>query len=187
MARRLLPEMLANLRGIADFIGDRQHLVVAHIVGGMAVNYWTAYRMSVDSDITWSHRVLLPPELQSFVVQDEEGLPQVVNIDSSFMDAIGLFHPDWKDDCEEVTRIRSLVVKVISPTDLAVSKIGRFADRDREDICTLARQRLIEVERVRCRAREALDYFIGDPIWVRHNLTDALELIRTCRDDDLEP
>ena len=78
-------------------------------------------------------------------------------------------------------------MKVISRTDLAVSKIGRFADRDREDIGTLAGMGLIDADRVRRRAEEALDDFVGDPIWVRHNLTDALELIRTCRDDSLEP
>ena len=94
MAGRLLPELLRTLKGIADVIGDRTDPVVAHVVGGMAVNYWTAHRLSMDSDITKSHKILLPPKLQSFVVQDEEGLPQLVSVGSSFMDALGLFHPD---------------------------------------------------------------------------------------------
>ena len=50
----------------------------------------------------------------------------------------------------------NLVLHVIDPVDLAVSKVARFSERDRDDIRELAGRGLIDPDRFAARAEEAL-------------------------------
>jgi hypothetical protein len=52
-------------------------------------------------------------------------------------------------------------VRVLSPVDLAVSKLARYADPDQEDIKALARAGLLDSTELRRRAEEALARYIG--------------------------
>jgi len=66
---------------------------------------------------------------------------------------------------------------LISPyVPIAVSKLARFADIDREDILELARNRLITARSLRGRAEAALPYYVGNLIPVRTSIDIA------CRD-----
>jgi len=49
----------------------------------------------------------------------------------------------------------------------AISKLGRFGDRDQSDIQALLRLPGVEVEEFERLAREAIDYYVGNhlPIW----------------------
>jgi hypothetical protein len=68
--------------------------------------------------------------------------------------------------------------RVLSPTDLAVSKIARMAPNDREDIRSLAAAGLLDADVVRQRADEALAGYVGDPRMVRIAIDEAGEIIR---------
>lgn len=65
---------------------------------------------------------------------------------------------------------------MFSPVDLAVSKISRFSDQDRQDIVDLASRRLVGADDLKTRSEAALDYYVGDKTAVRRNLSLA------CRD-----
>ena len=65
----------------------------------------------------------------------------------------------------------------MTPGDLAVSKISRFAERDQEDIKALARLGLIGAESVRQRALEALAYYVGEQRRMKTSIRLACELI----------
>ena len=69
---------------------------------------------------------------------------------------------------------------VLSPVDLAVSKLARFQDQDRQDIMALAQHRLVDGAALQQRANAALDYYVGDARWIQHHLADALALIASC-------
>jgi len=56
---------------------------------------------------------------------------------------------------------------VLTPLDLAVSKISRFSPQDREDIALLASRRFFTAAELRGRALEALQYYVGNTAWVR--------------------
>jgi len=61
--RKLIPELEAHLAALSDRLGLESRIkepISAYIAGGVAVNYWTGYRMSDDVDIKWSHRVAIP-------------------------------------------------------------------------------------------------------------------------------
>ena len=69
-------------------------------------------------------------------------------------------------------------VHVLSPVDLAVSKVARFADNDKEDIAALVRLGLTTANEIEQRATSALAGYIGGQALLRLNLRDALALAR---------
>ena len=76
---------------------------------------------------------------------------------------------------------------MLAPVDLAVSKIARFQDHDREDIAELVRCGLVTADEIDQRAREALTGYVGAPGTVTRNIEDAVALARkaqTERDAD---
>jgi hypothetical protein len=71
-----------------------------------------------------------------------------------------------------------LRVHVLSPVDLAVSKIARFADTDKEDIAALVRLGLTSAEAIEGRATDALTAYVGGQALLLRNLQDAVALAR---------
>jgi hypothetical protein len=186
--RKLIEYLQDHLLNLSNRLGLETRIkepVSAYIAGGVAVNYWTGYRMSDDVDIKWSHRVPIPPEMQVFEIQnpDDELDWRLVTLDGGFSDVLGSFPPDWESACHEVAVVGKIKLMVISPVDLAVSKVARFQDNDREDIRQLAAHGLVDPEAFRRRAMEALDFFVGDTTFILHNIEDAVEMIRKAIDD----
>ncbi|MBS0316972.1 MAG: hypothetical protein JSR49_07610 [Proteobacteria bacterium] len=74
--------------------------------------------------------------------------------------------------------VDQLQVYVLAPVDLAVSKIARFADNDKEDIAALVRLGLTTADEIEQRAIPALAGFVGGQAMLRLNLRDAVALAR---------
>jgi hypothetical protein len=74
-----------------------------------------------------------------------------------------------------------LHVRVLSPVDLAVSKIARFADNDKEDLLALVRLDLTTPDEIQPRALQAMDSFVGGRAMLELNLRDALVLVRAAQ------
>ena len=178
-----IKDLLDHLEKVSRNFPTKPGKVVAHIAGGTAVTFHARSRISDDADIAWSHKVLLPQHEQTFLSRDPDGNPVMISVDAGFSESIGLFHPDWKQDATILADLPRLVVKIISPVDLIVSKIGRFISRDRDDICAIAAAMPIDPEVVRKRTEEALEYYIGDTQYVRTSLGLALDIIRDCSRD----
>lgn len=178
--RRLIPELEAHLAKLSQRLGKLRHPVHAYIAGGIAVNYHTGARMSDDVDIMWSARVIIPEDLRVFHVPDPEDPSDtiLVALDGNFHDYLGSFHPDWKQSAPQIVRFGDIAIHVITPLDLAVSKLGRFAEVDRQDIGLLAEEGLISSQLLQARGREALEYCVGDPTLLGYNLRDAVEMVR---------
>ena len=183
-ASRALPaELINHLSELSRRLGPLAEPLQAWIAGDFALHYYTQHRISRDVDIKWSHQILLPPDMQVFeiTVPGSEAGKQVVVMDGNFNDVLGSFPPDWEKRSHEVQRIGSMLLHVIDPVDLAVSKVARFSERDREDIRALAGLGLVDPEAFAERGKEALDYYVGDLTFVRYNLADAGEIIRSAR------
>ncbi|MBW3243436.1 hypothetical protein KUV57_12250 [Epibacterium sp. DP7N7-1] len=178
--KKLIPELELHFAKLADRLGSLKTPLHAYIAGGIAVNYHTGYRMSDDVDVQWSHRVAIPPDMQVIEVADENDPDEyrMVTIDAGFADVLGSFPPEWEGNSPVICQVGDIVLHVMDPVDLAVSKVARFQDRDREDIVQLARHGLIDVEKFEQRGKEALEYFIGNTKFVEYNLRDAVELIK---------
>ena len=175
----LVSRTLEHLGKISENLGNLSEPLHGRMAGGVAVNYYVDYRMSMDVDIQWSHLVPIAPHLKTFRVEDSESENGYVNVkmDENFNDYFGLFPPDWLERCLEITRINDMIISVIEPHDLAVSKAAPFRGRDQEDILQLARAGLLQPELFSSRAEEALDYFTRDSTFVKYNVRDSLEII----------
>jgi hypothetical protein len=92
-----------------------------------------------------------------------------------------LLHEDAQDDSIPLSLegidAGVLDVRLLTPLDLAVSKIGRFSERDRSDIASLARHQHIGSAGLRQRAQEALAGYVGSIDRVRGSIELACRIV----------
>lgn len=154
------------------------------VAGGAAMHMYTGARVSRDIDAAFSHRIVLPSDLQVFY-RSADGAAQTLYFDYQYNDSLGLMHEDAYDDSIALTLPgidpAVLDVRLLAPVDLALSKVSRFAEVDRGDIEALAGAGLIEAEALHRRGMEALDGYIGDLGRVRGALDSACSLARASR------
>lgn len=147
-----------------------------YVAGGMAVHFYTASRVTADVDAEFGSRVLLPQDLMVELTL-EDGSPQVLYFDTNYNSSFALMHEDYLDDALPVHfGVELIQVFVLSPVDLAVSKIARFADNDKQDIAQLVRLGLTTAEEIETRAMSALSGYIGRQSTLLLNLRDALAI-----------
>lgn len=152
--------------------------VNVYLAGGMAVHLYTASRVTTDVDAEFGGRVLLPNDLMVEVTL-EDGTQQIVYLDTNYNPTFALMHEDYLDDSIPVDLgVDKIRVHVLSPVDLAVSKIARFSDNDKEDIAALVRLGLTSAEEIEHRATSALTGYIGGQAMLKLNLQDVLILAR---------
>jgi Nucleotidyltransferase of unknown function (DUF6036) len=176
------------LKSFFTQLEDRLELdraVQVYLAGGMAAHLYTAQRMTEDIDAEFSARLALPQDL---VVETtlEDGSPQLIYLDTNYNSSFALMHEDYTQDAVPVDfGLKWLQVNVLSPVDLAVSKIARWADNDRDDIAALARAGLINAEQLERRANDAIDLagYVGNINMLRLNVRDAVTLAKSMKVD----
>jgi len=170
-----------GMRQLFKQLEDRLALrspVNVYLAGGMAVHLYTANRVTTDVDAEFGGRVLLPNDLMVEITL-EDGTAQVVYLDTNYNSTFALMHEDYLDDAIPVDLgVDQLRLHVLSPVDLAVSKIARFADNDKEDIAALVRLGLTTAGEIEQRATSALPGYVGGQAMLLANLRDAVALAR---------
>lgn len=136
-----------------------------YVAGGAALHFYTGERTSKDIDASFSHRIVLPEDLE-VTYRDADGAARLLYFDRQYNDTFALLHPDAREDSvalalDGVNR-KILDVRLLSALDLAVSKIGRMSSQDREDIIALARHGLVRSSPLRTRAEEAASSYVGN-------------------------
>lgn len=158
-------EIIQRIRQSLGQVPQRARPIRMYVAGGAALHLYTGERISRDIDATFSHRMALPENLE-VAYRDADGATRVLYFDRQYNDAFGILHEDAYEDSVPLALAGMdatvLEVRVLSPLDLAVSKLGRFSSQDREDIVTLARHKLINSVALRRRAEEALRNYVGD-------------------------
>lgn len=95
-------------------------------------------------------------------------------------------HGDYLDDAIPVElSVEQIRVHVLSPVDLTVSKIARFADNDKEDIAALIRLGLTSADEIEPRATSALASYVGGQTMLKLNLRDALILAHKAKNEGI--
>lgn len=155
-----------------------QQPLAVYLAGGMAVHLYTASRVTTDVDAEFGARVLLPNDLMVEITL-EDGSPQVIYLDTNYNASFALMHEDYLDDAIPLDMgLQHIQLFILAPVDLAVSKIARLADNDREDIQALVRLGLTTAPAIEQRATSALAGYVGNPSMLLLNLRDALGLAR---------
>ena len=171
-------ELMSRIEaGLGDFKGPA---VPVYVAGGAASHIYTGSRLSADIDATLGRRLLLPDDLQ-VMYKAEDGKHRTLYFDRQYNETLGLMHDEAHADSVSIdvpgVNPMRLDVRILSPADLAVSKLGRFAEPDQEDIKALARNGLLSSEELRGRAEEALAGYIGRVNDVRISLDQACRMV----------
>ena len=105
----------------------------------------------------------------------------------NYSTSFALMHPDFEKDAYRVGGSEfqdpKIHLYVIAPIDLALSKVSRFEENDREDIAELARHNLIDPTALVDRAEVAMEHYIGDPSMLRMNLKEAVDIVRAAKSE----
>ncbi len=174
---------LEIVRRIADSLesSPKKALPVhMYVSGGAALHFYTGERVTQDIDAAFSRRIALPDKLD-VSYRDADGAAQLLYLDRQYSDTLALIHEDAYRDSEPLAlpglKPEILDVRLLTPTDLAVSKIGRLTSQDREDIAALARRGLVRSAALRTRAEEAVANFVGDTARLRGNIETACRVV----------
>jgi hypothetical protein len=174
--RELAARIAASLREVAPGALP----IRMYVAGGAALHFHTGERVSVDVDATFSRRIALPDGLE-VAYRDEDGTARLLYFDRQYNDTLGLLHENAQDDSIPLALQgidpRVLDVRILTPVDLAVSKLGRFSEQDRADIAALARRGLVNASDLERRATEALDAYVGDTQRLRGSIAGAVKII----------
>lgn len=151
-----------------------------YVAGGAALHFYTGERVTQDIDAAFSRRIALPENLEvSYRAAD--GGAQLLYLDRQYSDTLALIHENAYRDSETLAlpglEPEVLDVRLLTPTDLAVTKIGRFTSQDRDDIAALARRGLVHSASMRTRAEEAVRNFVGDTTRLRGNIEMACRIV----------
>lgn len=173
--REIVQRISRSLSGV-----PRRNLPVRmYVAGGAAMHLLTGERVSEDIDAVFSRRVALPENLE-VAYRDADGAARLLYFDRQYNDALGLLHEDAHKDAVPLVLDgvdpRVVDVRLLSPLDLAVSKIGRFADQDRDDIALLVRRGLVKPAKLRKRAEEAAAGYVGDVDRLQNSIELAVHI-----------
>ena len=169
---------------ISDSSRKRKASVVMYVAGGAAVQFYTGARISLDVDAAFSSRLLLPEDLD-VAFRGSDGKARMLYFDRQYNETLGLLHDEAHADSRplEIEGVdRSVLdVRLLSPVDVAVSKIARLQDYDQADIRALASEGLITEKALRLRATEALADYVGDVARARNSIEIACGIVREAR------
>ena len=179
-----LGEIARRIAGSLGNVAAQVLPVRMYIAGGAALHFHTGTRVSRDIDAAFSHRIALPDNLE-VAYRDADGAARLLYFDHNYNDSLALMHEDAYDDSQPLALPGVdpgvLDVRLLSPLDLAVSKLGRFAGHDRDDIAALARHGLIEAVSLRQRAQAALTAYVGDTARVQNTIDIACRIVDNTR------
>lgn len=156
-----------------------QRPVNAYLAGGMAVHLYTGSRFTTDVDAEFDARLLLPSDL-AVTTKLEDGSDQLIYLDTNYNPTFALMHEDYQVDARAIDIGTTMLrLHILSPVDLAVSKISRFAWNDQEDIAALVRAGLTDGASISSRAREALAGYVGNASTLLGHLDAVLQIAKT--------
>jgi len=151
--------------------------VVVCVAGGAAMHFYTGERFSNDIDAKIFARVMLDPQELQVAYRGEDGRARLLYFDTQHNDSFALLHHVAYDEALPIkvqgVDARRLEIRLLAPLDLAVSKLSRFSEQDRQDIRALARAGLLDASALRRRAEAALPDYVGDLRRIRNSIDIA--------------
>jgi len=171
--------IIEMMEEIAKAIPDshKQTPVKAYLTGGGAVHYYCNSRVSDDVDLIMQYTVKIPEDL--FVVWlNKEGTLEQVHYDYTYNSTFGLLHEDYEDRAIHMTTIDDkFEISLLSPEDLIISKLIRFAQNDEEDIQNIIKTGKVDKELLHELAKDAISVGVGfQKNYVKINLEQVMEM-----------
>lgn len=169
--------VMSYLEAVSDYLDLNPGLdVTAWITGSAAFSYWTNRSFSGPLEVSWSHRLAIPPMLQVYEIPSAQAgeLPSLLALSPSTADAMAPVAEGWRARAHLAGKAGMISVRFMDPADLVVSSLGAMNARLRADIALLARLGLLQREALKQRGDEAIGMFVGDTVDLRNSLFSAL-------------
>ena len=183
MAKAIM-ELLGNYADVLRRADVPPGACRAFIFGGCALHLHTKARGSNDLDVEFEATGQLNlsetiMEVEDVFFDDPDTGPSSLTIDPNFSPVLGPLHEDYQQNAISLNARETspLQVFVVEKVDLAISKLGRFGDQDIADIHTLFDHGLC-IEHFRSKAREAIDYAVGNRDKLTGNLDQVINLYK---------
>ncbi len=167
-------QLFANL---AEGLAERklpEHSVHAYVFGGCAVHMHTQSRASSDVDVEFNYDDMVKASEVRLVLEqlppvdydDPTTGPSQLIWDANFNTTFGPLHEDYQERAQMIEQAPGspVVVWLPSAEDIALSKLGRFADVDQKDILELLSLPESSWEQFEFLAREVSAYYVGPPL-----------------------
>ncbi len=155
--------------------------VTVCVAGGAAMHFYVGGRFTDDIDAKIMARVMLDPQDLQVAYRGEDGHARLLYFDTQYNDSYALLHENAYDDARPIAvegvDSHRLEVRLLTPLDLAVSKLARFSEQDQDDIRALARAQLIDATALRRRADSALPDYVGNLDRIRGSIEVACRLV----------
>jgi hypothetical protein len=155
--------------------------VVVCVAGGAAMHFYVGGRFTDDIDAKILARVLLDPQDLQVAYRGQDGHARLLYFDTQYNDSFALLHHNAYDDARPIdvegVDSRRLEVRLLTPLDLAVSKLSRYKTQDQDDIRALAGAGLIDAASLRRRAEEALPDYVGNLERIKTSIILACRLV----------
>jgi hypothetical protein len=149
-----------------------------HLAGGMAVHLYIGIRSTNDIHAEFGSRIVPPADLIVHVPTADDP-DRYIYLDTNYNPMFSLLHEDYQiDSIPHDIGTTDLRLRILSPLDLAVSKIARFQQSDQEDIAGLIDAGLVGSSDLEKRAEEAIAAYIGNVDMIRYNLRDAVSMAK---------
>jgi hypothetical protein len=179
-----MPEALANhFDRLAQHLGPIGAPVYAFLAGDLAIFCHTQKGSYDRIEIAWSHRVAIPPHLRSLEVTDPDDASKMrsVAFGDAYPNIFAPYPPEWEANGVEIGTFGDISVRLIDPTDLAVSLLYHLDDWTRDKLGLLFDACGLDPELFRLRAEEAMGLYTGGCPFVESNLVEALGIARKVR------
>lgn len=126
--------------------------------GAMSLAGIKGVRNTNDLDCFFEDNVLLSEELYEEL---DDG--RIITLDRISRD-INFLHPDFSERAKEIMpgEFLNITVMVMDIYDMALMKMGRFHQRDQEDLKILFKERKIEPDYLKRLFLEAKEYYVGN-------------------------
>ena len=151
--------------------------VKACLTGGGAVHYYCNSRVSDDIDLIMQFSVKIPENL--FVAwMNDEGMLEQVHYDHTYNSTFGLLHEDYEDRAVHMITIdEKFEIYLLSPEDLIISKLIRFAQNDEEDIRNIIATGKVDKDLLYELTIDAMNVGVGfQKKFVEINLAQVMEM-----------
>jgi len=149
-----------------DIIGDRipdniQEPVKAYITGGSAVHFYSGSRVSDDVDLILSHSVNIPDDLTVIWLDDNQTINEI-SYDQNYNSTLGLIHEDYEDRARLLKLIDGkFEIYLLSPVDLIITKISRYASNDEDDIKKIIDECTLDKDELNMLAKDTIKVSVG--------------------------
>lgn len=148
-----------------------------YITGGIAIYFHTASRVSKDLDAILDRGVDIPKKLKVIWINENNEFEELA-YDHNYTPTLGVMHEDYESRAIHLFTIEEkLKVYILSPEDLIISKLSRFAEQDQEDIKSIIQNNLVKKSDFEVLAKDAISVAgTGRPETLKIHLDLILEM-----------